>query len=61
MTLNEFIFDTLENLDTIYIDYGKYTKALTPALYKILRNCKVVNWYLDTKENAPCIVIRVEF
>ena len=61
MSLNEFIFDSLENLDSFYIDYGKYIKELTPALYKILRNYEVKNWYLDTKEDKPCIVIKVDF
>ena len=61
MSLNEFIFDTLENLDSFYVDYGKYTKALTPALYKILKDSEVKNWYLDTKQDKPCVVVRVEF
>ena len=61
MSLNEFIFDSLENLDSIYVDYGKYIKALTPALYKIIKDCEVKNWYLDTKEGEPCVVVRVEF
>lgn len=30
MTVNEFIFDSLESFETIHIDYGKYTKELTP-------------------------------
>lgn len=61
MSLNEFIFDSLENFESIYIDYGKHTKELTPELYDKLESCEVENWYLDTKQNKPCIVIKVEF
>ena len=61
MTLKEFIFDSLEYLDSIYIDYGRYTKELTPALYKMLVNCEVKNWYLDIKEEKPCVVVRVDY
>ena len=61
MSLNEFIFDSLENFEHIYIDYGKYTKELTPALYDELENCEVENWYLDIKEHKPYIVVKVEF
>ena len=61
MTLNEFIFDSLENLENIYIDYGKYTKELTSALYNILENCEVTNWYLDVKHGKACIIVKVDF
>lgn len=61
MTLNEFIFDSLENFESIYIDYGKYTKELTPALYETLENCEVENWYLDIKQHKACIIVKVDF
>lgn len=60
MTLNELIFDSLENFESIHIDYGKYTKVLTPDLYDMLQDCKVENWYLDIEQNKPYIVIKVE-
>ena len=59
MTLNELIFDSLENLDTIYIDYGEYTKNLTNGLYEVLQDYQVEKWYLDIKQGKPCIVIKV--
>ena len=61
MTLNELIFDSLENFESIYINYESNTKELTPALYDELENCEVENWYLDIKEHKPCIVVKVEF
>lgn len=61
MTLKELIFDSLESFEAIHIDYGKYTKELTPALYDELENCEVENWYLDIKQNKPYMVIKVEF
>lgn len=61
MTLKELIFDSLENLDTIYIDYGRYIKNLTPALYDLLQNEKVEKWYLDIKDDKPCIIIKVGY
>lgn len=61
MTLNEFIFDSLEGLESVYIDYGKYTKELTAELYNLLEGCEVEKWYLDIKQNKPCIVIKVDF
>lgn len=61
MTLNEMIFDTLESFESIHIDYGKYTKELTPELYEVLSDCEVENWYLDVKNNRPYIVIKVDY
>ena len=61
MTLNEFIFDSLENFESIHIDYEKYTKELTPELYDMLESCEVENWHLDIKQGKPCIVIKVDF
>lgn len=61
MTLNEFIFDSMESFESIYVDYGKYTKELTPELYDLLENCEVIQWYLDIKQYKPCIVIKVEY
>ena len=61
MTLNEFIFNSLENLDSIHIDYGKYTKNLTSGLYEVLEGCEVENWYLDIKNGKPCVVIKVNY
>lgn len=59
MTLNEFLFDSLENFENIYIDYGKYIKELTAELYDLLEGYEVEKWYLDIKHNQPCIVIKV--
>lgn len=59
MTLNEFLFDSLENFENIYIDYGKYTKELTAELYDLLEGYEVEKWYLDIKHHKPCIVIKV--
>lgn len=59
MTLNEFIFDSLENFEHIHIDYGKYTKELTPELYDLLEGYEVEKWYLDIKHHKPCIIIKV--
>lgn len=61
MTLNELIFDSVESFESIYVDYGKYTKELTPELYDLLENCEVEQWYLDIKQYKPCIVIKVEY
>ena len=61
MTLKEFIFDGLENFDTIYIDYGRYIKNLTSGLYELLHDCEVENWYLDIKQDKPCIIIKVGY
>lgn len=60
MTLNEFLFDSLESFEHIYIDYGKYVKELTSELYDLLEGCEVEKWYLDIKHHKPCIVIKVE-
>lgn len=60
MTLKEFIFDSLENLDTIYIDYGKYIKNLTSGLYEVLQSQQVKSWYLDIKNDKPCIIIKLD-
>lgn len=59
MTLNEFLFDSLENFEHIHIDYDKYTKELTPELYDLLESCEVEKWYLDIKHHKPCIIIKV--
>ena len=61
MTLNEFIFDSIESFEHIYIDYGEYIKELTPELYDLLENCEVEQWYLDIKQYKPCIIIKVEY
>ena len=61
MTLNELIFDSLENFEHIHIDYGRYTKELTPELYDLLEGCEVEQWYLDIKQHKPCIVIKVDY
>lgn len=61
MTLSEFIFDSLENFESIHIDYGNHTKELTNELYDLLEGCEVKNWYLDIKQNKSCIIIKVEF
>ena len=60
MTLNEFIFDSLETFGAIYIDCGEYTKALTSGLYELLQSREVENWYLDIKNHKPCIVIKLD-
>ena len=61
MTLNEFLFDGLEDFENIHIDYGKYTKELTPELYDLLESCEVEQWYLDIKQHKACIIIKVEY
>lgn len=61
MTLNEFLFDGLEDFENIHIDYGKYTKEMTPELYDLLESCEVEQWYLDIKHHKPCIIIKVEY
>lgn len=59
MTLNELLFDSLENFEHIHIDYGKYTKEMTSELYDLLEGCEVENWYLDIKQHKPCMIIKV--
>lgn len=59
MTLNELLFDSLENFENIYIDYEDHTKELTANLYDLLEGCEVEKWYLDIKHNKPCMVIKV--
>ena len=61
MTLNELIFDTLEGFESIYIDCGEYTKKLTSGLYELLENQEVEKWYLDIKQNKPCIIIKLDY
>lgn len=61
MTLKEFLFDGLENFESVHIDYGKYTKELTPELYDLLESCEVEQWYLDIKYHKPCIIIKVDY
>ena len=61
MTLNEFIFDSLENFENIHIDYESYTKELTPELYDELESFEVENWYLDIKKGKACVIVKVEF
>lgn len=61
MTLNEFLFDSVESFESIHIDYGRYTKELIPELYDLLENCEVMQWYLDIKQHKPCIIIKVEY
>jgi hypothetical protein len=60
MTLNELIFDSLESLEAVHIDYGQYTKELTKELYAMLEKHEVVNWYLDIKNNKPCIIVKLD-
>lgn len=59
MTLKEFLFDSLESFENIYIDYGRYTKEMTSNLYDLLEGYEVEKWYLDIKNHAPCIIIKV--
>lgn len=61
MTLNELIFDSLENFEAIHIDYGSHTKELTNKLYDMLENEEVENWYLEIKNKKPCMVIKLDF
>lgn len=61
MTLNEFLFDSVESFESVYVDYGEHTKELTPALYDLLESCEVLQWYLDIKQHKPCIIIKVEY
>lgn len=60
MTVNELIFDSLETFESMHIDYGEYTKELTPELYKMVEGYEVENWYLDIKDGKPCIIIKVD-
>lgn len=57
MTVRELIFDSLESLENIYIDYGGYTKEMTPELYDCVYGVQVEKWYLDIKDKRPCMVI----
>ncbi len=57
MTVRELIFDSLENLENIYIDYGEYTKEMTPELYDRVYDVQVEKWYLDIKDKQACMVI----
>lgn len=57
MTVRELIFDSLENLENIYIDYGKYVKEMTPELYDRVYDVQVEKWYLDIKDKQACMVI----
>lgn len=59
MVLKELIFDSLESLEAIHIDYGKYTKELTPELYDVVENIEVENWYLDVKECQAVMVVKL--
>lgn len=60
MVLKELIFDSLESLETIHIDYDKYTKELTPELYDVVENIEVENWYLDVKEGQAVMVVKLD-
>lgn len=60
MVLKELIFDSLESLEAIHIDYGKYTKELTPELYDVVENIEVENWYLDVKEGQAVMVVKLD-
>lgn len=57
MTVRELIFDSLENLENIYIDYGEYTKEMIPELYDRVYDVQVEKWYLDIKDKQACMVI----
>lgn len=57
MTVRELIFDSLENLENIYIDYGEYVKEMTPELYDRVYDVQVEKWYLDIKDKQACMVI----
>ena len=61
MLLKELLFDSLESFESMHIDYGEYTKVLTNELFAMLADCEVVNYYLDIKDNKPCMVIKVDF
>lgn len=60
MTLRELIFDSMESLENIHIDFGKYTKELTEELYKQYYNNIVSSWYLCIKNNIPIMVVKLE-
>lgn len=57
MTVRELIFDSLENLENIYIDYGQQVKEMTPELYDRVYDVQVEKWYLDIKDKQACMVI----
>ena len=60
MTLRELIFDSMESLENIHIDFGKYTKELTEELYEQYYNNIVSSWYLCIKNNMPIMVVKLE-
>lgn len=60
MTVNEFIFDTLDSLDKFYIDNGTNIKQLTPTLYKIYYQFEIEKYYLDIIENNAVIILKLQ-
>lgn len=60
MTLRELIFDSMESLENIHIDFGRYTKELTEELYEQYYNNIVSSWYLCIKNNMPIMVVKLE-
>ena len=60
MTLRELIFDSMESLENIHIDFGKYTKELTEELYEQYYNNIISSWYLCIKNNMPIMVVKLE-
>lgn len=60
MTVNEFIFDTLESIDKFYIDNGANIKQLTPTLYKQYYNLEINKYYLDIIDNNAVVIIKLQ-
>lgn len=61
MTLNEFLFDSLETFESFKIDFGKYTKEMTNELYEMYEGHEINNYYLEIKNNKPYIIIALDF
>lgn len=56
MILKELVLDSLENLDSFYVN----DKALTPKSYEMLADYVVKNYYLDIKNGKAVAVVTME-
>jgi hypothetical protein len=56
MVLKELVLNSLENLNSFYVN----DKPLTPKGYELLADYVIKNYYLDIKDNKAVAVVTME-
>ena len=57
MVLKELVLNSLENLDSFYVN----DKPLTDKTYGFFANYAVKNYYLDFKDNKAVMYVNLEY